>query len=174
MPWYRSAVKLSTRGEYGLRAMVLLSSGADPTGTLRHARDISTTQDIPSHLKQILIKLRSAGLVKSTRGPSGGHSLGKPPAEITVGEILACLEGEVTGVEGVLAMPCHIGVGPDHCVIKELLLEVKARVEELLYTTTLADLAERQCQLSAERVLVQPRFLNPCHGDLPDGQNAAT
>ena len=168
-------MKLSTRGEYGLRAMVLLSSGDDPTGTLRHARDISTTQDIPAHyLKQILIKLRSAGLVNSTRGPSGGHSLGKQPAEITVGEILACLEGEVTGVEGVLAMPCHIGVGPDYCVIKELLLEVKARVEELLYTTTLADLADRQCQLSAERVLVQPRFLNPCHGDLPDELNAAT
>ena len=168
-------MKLSTRGEYGLRAMVLLSSGPDPTGTLRHARAISTTQDIPAHyLKQILIKLRGAGLVHSTRGPSGGHRLGKAPDQITVGEILACLEGEVTGVEGVLAMPCHIGVGPDHCVIKELLLEVKARVEDLLYSTTLADLAERQCQLSAERVLVQPRFLNPCHGEIPDEQTAAS
>ena len=164
-------MKLSTRGEYGLRAMVLLSSGEDPVGTLRHAQDISAVQDIPAHyLKQILIRLREAGLVRSTRGPSGGHSLAKPPREITVGEILVCLEGEVTGVEGVLAMPCHIAVGPDHCVIKELLLEVKARVEELLYSTTLADLATRQCDLSAERVLVQPRFLNPCHGEMLDEQ----
>ena len=165
----RSAVKLSTRGEYGLRAMVLLSAGDDPLGTLRHAQDISSTQDIPAHyLKQILIQLREAGLVASTRGPYGGHCLAKAPEDITVGEILSCLEGEVTGVEGVLAMPCHIGVGPDHCVIKELLLEVKARVEDLLYSTTLADLATRQCQLSSQQVLVQPRFMNPCHGELAD------
>ncbi len=155
--------------------MVLLSSGTDPTGVLRHARDISTTQDIPPHyLKQILIQLRGAGLVKSTRGPSGGHSLARPPKEITIGEILACLEGEVTGVESVLAMPCHIGVGPDYCVIKELLLKVKDLVEGLLYSTTLADLANRQCELSADRILVQPRFLNPCHGDAPDEQPAGT
>ena len=167
-------MKLSTRGEYGLRAMVLLSSGDDPVGKLRHAQAISSTQDIPSHyLKQILIQLREAGLVKSTRGPSGGHCLAKAPNEITVGEILVCLEGEVTGVEAVLAMPCHIGVGPDHCVIKELLLEVKSRVEELLFSTTLADLANRQCHLSQERVLVQPRFMNSCHGDIADGKDSA-
>jgi Rrf2 family protein len=164
-------LKLSTRGEYGLRAMVLLSSGDDPVGKLRHAQDISSTQDIPAHyLKQILIRLRESGLVKSIRGPAGGHCLAKPASSITVGEILVCLEGEVTGLEAVLAMPCHIGVGPDHCVIKELLLEVKALVEGLLYSTTLADLVKRQCHLSQERVLVQPRFLNPCHGDLAEEQ----
>jgi len=155
--------------------MVLLSSGVDPTGTLRHAQDISTTQDIPSHyLKQILIQLRGSGLVKSTRGPSGGHSLARLPSEITVGEILACLEGEVTGVEAVLNMPCHVSVGPDYCVIKELLLKVKGLVEDLLYSTTLADLATRQCTLSSERILVQPRFQNPCHGESQDEQPAST
>jgi len=153
--------------------MVLLSSGDDPVGTLQHAQDISATQDIPAHyLKQILIRLREGGLVKSTRGPSGGHRLAKPPSEITVGQILECLEGEVTGVEAVLAMPCHIGVGPDHCVIKELLLEVKARVEDLLYSTTLEGLVNRQCHLSKERVLVQPRFLNACHGDMAEEQSS--
>lgn len=155
--------------------MVLLASGDDPTGHLRHAQDISTTQDIPPHyLKQILIQLRGSGLVSSTRGPSGGHSLARAPKEITVGEILACLEGEVTGVESVLAMPCRIKVGPDYCVIKELLLEVKNLVEGLLYSTTLDDLANRQCELSADRILVQPRFLNPCHGDVADEQPAST
>ena len=169
-------MKLSTRGEYGLRAMVLLATGEDPIGKLRHARDISSVQDIPSHyLKQILIKLREAGLVKSTRGPYGGHCLARQPEDISVGEILLCLEGEVTGVEGVLAMPCHIGVGPDYCVIKELLLEVKSRVEDLLYSTTLADLVSRQCTLSTEKILVQPRFLNPCHGgELPDELDTGT
>jgi len=155
--------------------MVLLSSGDDPTGHLRHAQDISDVQDIPAHyLKQILIKLREAGLVKSTRGPSGGHSLARAPSEITVGEILVCLEGEVTGLESVLAMPCHIGVGPDYCVIKELLLKVKVLVEDLLYSTTLADLTSRQCKLSTERILVQPRFLNTCHGDLQDDRETGT
>ena len=127
------------------------------------SRVISEKQDIPNHyLQQILGKLRNSGLVASTRGPSGGHVLAKAPDEITIGEILACLEGEVSGVEGVLAMQCAISVGPGHCAIKELLLRVKAALEDLLYSTTLEDLALRQTELSLNGILVRPRLLNPC------------
>lgn len=125
-----------------------------------HACDISQAQDIPPHyLKQILSRLRSAGLVRSTRGPAGGHALARAASEITVGEVIGCLEGELTGVESILAMPCAIDVGPSHCVIKEFLLEMKRRVEELLNTTTLQDLAGRQGELSKGQILVRPRIL---------------
>ena len=145
--------------------MLLLASEAgrhNPPERLA-SRFISEQQDIPNHyLQQILGKLRNAGLVTSTRGPSGGHVLAKEAHEITVGEVLACLEGEVSGVEGVLAMQCAIRVGPGHCVIKELLLKVKSALEDILYSTTLEDLAMRQAELSLNGILFQPRLLNPC------------
>ncbi|MCB9730676.1 MAG: Rrf2 family transcriptional regulator [Deltaproteobacteria bacterium] len=143
-----------------MRAMVYLATRSSPSCEMFHACDISQTQDIPPHyLKQILSRLRSAGLVRSTRGPAGGHALARPASEISLGEVIGCLEGELTGVEGILAMPCAIDVGPSHCVIKEFLLEMKRRVEELLNSTTLADLAARQTELSKGQILVRPRIL---------------
>lgn len=153
-------MKLSTRGEYGLRAMVYLASHAAEEGAKVHAQEISEVQDIPPHyLKQILARLRAAGLVRSSRGPTGGHALGRPAHEISVGEVVRCLEGGLSGVESILAMPCNIGVGPSHCVIKEMLLEMKRRVENFLEETTLGRMAERQRELSTQKILVQPRFL---------------
>ncbi len=147
--------------------MLCLAMTESASGEMTHAQQISDVQDIPPHyLKQILSRLRAAGLVRSARGPSGGHALARPASQISVGEIITSLEGEVTGVEGILAMPCAIHVGPSHCVIKELLLDVKAKVEELLFSTSLADLASRQSTLSSERILVRPRFLDaPDSGD---------
>lgn len=153
-------MKLSTRGEYGLRAMVYLATHGSDDGKMLHAQEISDIQDIPPHyLKQILARLRAGGLVRSTRGPTGGHALARDAYEITVGDVVGCLEGGVSGVEGILAMPCNIGVGPSHCVIKEMLLKVKRRVEEVLEENTLGSLADRQRELSAGRILVRPRFL---------------
>ncbi len=153
-------MKLSTRGEYGLRAMVYLARHTTSEGQLFHAQEISERQDIPPHyLKQILSRLRVAGLIRSTRGPSGGHSLARPAHAIAVGEVIGCLEGQLTCVDSVLEMPCAIGVGPSHCVIKEFLLEVKERVERLLNETSLGDLALRQDQLLHRDVQVQPAFI---------------
>ena len=122
-------MKLSTRGEYGLRAMLYLAMQQDGD-VLLQASEISEAQDIPSHyLKQILSRLRAAGLVKSSRGPQGGHGLGREPATISVGEIITVLEGPLTSVDAILDLPCHIRVGPQHCVIKEFLVEVKREVE---------------------------------------------
>ena len=153
-------MKLSTRGEYGLRAMVYLAMRDGSEDEMVHAQEISDAQDIPPHyLKQILSRLRASGLIRSTRGPSGGHSLARSAAEIPVGEVIRCLEGEATGVEGVLSMPCKIQVGSAHCVIREFLLEMKRRVESLLDETSLADLATRQDELVKGPILVRPRIM---------------
>lgn len=154
-------MKLSTRGEYGLRAMLYLAMQQDGDALLQ-ASEISEAQDIPSHyLKQILSRLRAAGLVKSSRGPQGGHGLGRDPATISVGEIIHVLEGPLTSVDAILDLPCHIKVGPQHCVIKEFLVEVKREVEALLYGRSLADLAKRQNVLVDQKILVQPRIMRP-------------
>lgn len=157
-------MKLSTRGEYGLRAMIYLAQvdaeRSEQERGLRHAQEISDAQGIPTHyLKQILSQLRSCGLIRSVRGPAGGHGLARSAGEIVVGEVIECLEGTMTCVDGILDMPCSISVGPNYCVIKEFLLDVKAQVELLLNSTTIADLMTRQKELSLRRILVQPRFL---------------
>lgn len=155
-------MKLSTRGEYGLRAMLYLAMKEATGEHLLQAQEISEAQDIPAHyLKQILSRLRAAGLLRATRGPSGGHGLARPAPEISVGEVIQCLEGQLTSVDAILDMPCNIRVGSQHCVIKEFLVEVKNEVERILYQKTLADLANRQDVLSAGRILVQPRIMRP-------------
>ena len=124
--------------------LYLAMKQGDPAAYM-HAQKISEAQAIPPHyLKQILIQLRAAGLIRSARGPSGGHALARPSDDITVGEIIGCLEGQLTCVDGILDMPCTIHVGPDHCVIKEFLIDVKDKIEKILHGTTLADLSQRQ------------------------------
>jgi Rrf2 family cysteine metabolism transcriptional repressor len=155
-------MKLSTRGEYGLRAMLYLAMKETSGEHLLQAQEISEAQDIPAHyLKQILSRLRAAGLVRATRGPSGGHGLARPASEISVGEVIQCLEGQLTSVDAILDLPCNIKVGSQHCVIKEFLVEIKTEVERLLYQKTLAQLAGRQDELSQKRILVQPRIMRP-------------
>jgi len=155
-------MKLSTRGEYGLRAMLYLVMEQKDGDELLQASEISEAQDIPPHyLKQILSRLRAAGLVKSSRGPQGGHGLGRDPHNISVGEVISVLEGPLTSVDAILDLPCHIKVGPQHCVIKEFLVGIKLEVERLLHATSLADLAARQNTISTEKILIQPRIMRP-------------
>ena len=155
-------MKLSTRGEYGLRAMLYLAMQQRDGDELLQASEIAEAQDIPSHyLKQILSRLRAAGLVKSSRGPQGGHGLGRDPAHIPIGEIISVLEGPLTSVDAILDLPCHIRVGPQHCVIKEFLVEVKTEVERILNGRTLADLAARQGVIVEDKILIQPRIMRP-------------
>jgi Rrf2 family protein len=121
-----------------------------------HAREISEAQAIPPHyLKQLLIQLRSSRLIRSARGPKGGHGLARPSEEISVGAVIGCLEGQLTCVEGILDMPCSIHVGPQHCVIKEFLVDVKDRIEAILNGTSLHDLAHRQATITETGHIVQ-------------------
>ena len=84
-------MKLSTRSRYGTRLMLELAQHY-PQGPL-HLNTIALQQGISvKYLEQIIIPLKKADYIKSVRGPKGGHILAKPPAEITIGEIVALLE----------------------------------------------------------------------------------
>ena len=84
-------MKLSTRSRYGTRLMLELVQHY-PKGPL-HLNTIALQQGISvKYLEQIIIPLKKADYIKSVRGPKGGHILAKPPAEITIGEIVALLE----------------------------------------------------------------------------------
>ena len=101
-------MKLTTRGEYGLRAILdlALREGEGPVSL----KSIAERQDISDHyLEQLFSSLRKAGLVKSVRGAQGGYLLGKPAEEITVGDVIRVLDGPIAPVE------CVSEVDPEDC-----------------------------------------------------------
>ena len=91
-------MKLSTRSRYGTRMMLDLAQHYDE-GPVRIS-DIAKRQDISvKYLEQLIIPLKTFNLIKSARGPKGGHMLAKSPEKITVGEIVDVLEGGIDLVD---------------------------------------------------------------------------
>ena len=87
-------MKLSTRSRYGTRMMLDMAQHCDE-GPVQIG-DIAKRQDISvKYLEQLIIPLKRANYIKSVRGPKGGHMLAKSPEEVTVGEIVEVLEGEI-------------------------------------------------------------------------------
>jgi Rrf2 family protein len=83
-------MKLTTRGHYGVKAMLDLS--LQPRHRPTSVRAIAQRQELPApYLEKLLIELRKAGLVESIRGVHGGYQLGRSPSEISVGQILEAL-----------------------------------------------------------------------------------
>lgn len=91
-------MKLSTKGRYGLRALIDLALFSENENV--SIASISARQNISeSYLEQLIAKLRKAGLVVSVRGAGGGYKLAKPAEEISVGDILRALEGNLDLVD---------------------------------------------------------------------------
>lgn len=91
-------MKISTKGRYGLKAMVDLAfNSINDSVTLK---SISQRQNISEgYLEQIFSSLRKGGLVKGKKGSQGGYVLARSMNEITVGDILRSLEGDLSVVE---------------------------------------------------------------------------
>ena len=90
-------MKLSTKGRYGLRAIVDLArfSEEEPVSI----SSISAREDISEgYLEQLMALLKKAGLVKSIRGAAGGYVLARPAGQISVGDVLRALEGRLRGI----------------------------------------------------------------------------
>ncbi|MBK9167855.1 MAG: Rrf2 family transcriptional regulator [Bryobacterales bacterium] len=89
-------MNISVKGEYALQAVFDLA--AQPAGTPVKIADIATRQNIPQKfLELILASLKQGGFVESRRGAEGGYLLARPPAAITVGEVLRFFEGAQNG-----------------------------------------------------------------------------
>jgi Rrf2 family protein len=146
-------MKISTKGEYGIRAMLYIAMKRELGPVTSH--EIARRQGIPEpYLRQILALLSKDRLIQSNRGPQGGHVLGRPASRISLQDILVTLEGQTTGIDQILALPCTIDVGTEHCVIREVFLEVKKEVERILSAMTLEELARRQRDILTLRISV--------------------
>ena len=90
-----SAVKLSVKSDYAARAVLGLARHY-PTGKALRVEDLASEQGVPpNYLVQILIELKAQGIAKSVRGKEGGYLLGRAPAEISLGDVLRAVHGEV-------------------------------------------------------------------------------
>lgn len=133
-------MKVSTRGEYGMRAMVELARrfGNGPTSLTIIAQAATVP---PAYLEQLIGPLRQAGLVNSTRGAHGGYELAREPASIYVGEIYRVLEGPVAPMECVSEVePDELCPLIDGCATRVVWLKVRDSIVDVLDSTTLADL----------------------------------
>jgi Rrf2 family cysteine metabolism transcriptional repressor len=145
-------MKISTKGEYGIRAMLYIAMKGEQGPVTSH--EIAEHQGIPEpYLRQILAVLSKDRLIQSNRGPQGGHVLGRPAAQITLRHIMVTLEGQTTAIDQILALPCTIDVGTQFCAIREVFLEVKKAVERIL-STTLEELVRRQRQILTQKISV--------------------
>lgn len=133
-------MKVSTRGEYGMRAMVELSrrygEGPTPLATVANASVVPV-----AYLEQLIAPLREKNLVVSTRGAHGGYELARDPSEILVGEVYRALEGPVAPMDCVSEVPtediCPLIEG---CVTRIAWVKVRDSIIDVLDSTSLADL----------------------------------
>ena len=88
-------MKLSVKSDYAARAVLGLARHY-ATGVALRVEDLAAEQGVPgNYLVQILIELKAQGIAKSVRGKEGGYLLGRPPAEISLGDVLRSVHGTV-------------------------------------------------------------------------------
>ncbi|HJX68756.1 MAG TPA: Rrf2 family transcriptional regulator [Dehalococcoidia bacterium] len=136
-------MKLSTRGRYGLRALLDLAVHQGEGMVL--LKDIARRQEVSlPYLEHLITPLIAAGLVKSTRGARGGVLLIRPPAQVTLTEVVLLLEGSLAPVDCVNdPKVCSRSAS---CVTRDVWIQIKDAMTQVLDSTTLQDLVERQRQ----------------------------
>ncbi|MGE5552008.1 MAG: RrF2 family transcriptional regulator [Bacteroidota bacterium] len=140
-------MRVSTRGEYGVRAMLDLAlqydRGAIALRTVAERQGISE-----SYLEQLMGPLRRAGLVASVRGAQGGYRLARPPGEIRVGDVMRAVE------EPIAPTDCVSGGGAGgcrqapYCVTRLLWERLRDSMIAVLDSTTLEDMRRQAEELA--------------------------
>jgi Rrf2 family protein len=134
-------MKLSTKIRYGSRAMLELASHYGE-GAIE-LREIARKESISAkYLEQVIIPLRTSGLVKSVRGSKGGYSLAKPPSEISLKDVIEVLEGPIKLVD-CLADP-KICQKIQSCVTRGIWDEATDAINQVFGSVTLEEMVNRR------------------------------
>ena len=150
-------MKLTTKGRYGLRAVIDLAKYAknEPVSL----SDVAERQSISiSYLEQLIAKLKKAGIVQSTRGAQGGYSLVKNPEEISVGEILRALEGSLSpvdcsAVDGEGETECSAS---NFCVTKYVWKRINDSINDTVNNIFLSELLTESENVKSDASRVEP------------------
>lgn len=129
-------MRMSAKAEYATRAMLELATLED--GALARMEDLATAQGIPqTFLVDILGALRASNLIRSHRGRDGGYQLARPAAEISIADILRCIDGPLASVRdvGLGELPYHGPTGS----LTDVWMALRASMRHVLEETSLAD-----------------------------------
>jgi Rrf2 family protein len=133
-------MSISTRGRYAPRILVLLASQQQKPSLTKY--EIAEAEGMtPAYVQQLMMALRVAGLVDSHRGARGGFSLGRPPEDITVADVLRAVEGEIA------LAPCQATGRCERaatCPTRPVWQQAAQLLYQLFAGTTIADLAGGQ------------------------------
>ena len=146
-------MKLSLRGEYALRALIVLAFDFMDHTSVLSIQEISRRQNIPKRfLEQILHDLKSAGIVESRRGVAGGYRLRRPPDRVTLAEVIRYIEGPLAPVSCVSERYYEKCSCPDeqNCGIRSVMKEVREAIVRILEGVTFAQLCERVRKLQGQ------------------------
>lgn len=131
-------MKLSTKGRYGVKAMVdlAINYGKEPISI----KSISERQNISEYyLEQLFSPLRKEGIIKSTRGAQGGYILTKDPKEISIYQIITILEGPIEVSNCTNENSCN---NIDCCATRLLWVKIKDSIDSVTKSTTLKDIVD--------------------------------
>lgn len=142
-------MKMSTKGRYGLRLMIELAGryglGPVPVNTLALNQNISG-----KYIHVLVIGLRSAGLVRTVRGPNGGYELARDPSSITAYDVISALEGSSAPAACVTDATSCKRAG--HCAARDVWCDIASAVDGVLINLTLEKLSARQYAKQEEQL----------------------
>jgi Rrf2 family protein len=135
-------MKISSKGDYALRTILTLALKIDENRPVR-LPEIAELNNIPvKFLEQIMIQLKSAGLVTSRRGRHGGYLLAKTPENISLGEVIRLIDGAVAPVGCVSSSDYNACTLETQCVLKKVFQIVRTRIGEIIDNITFGDLCD--------------------------------
>lgn len=139
-------MKVSTKGRYGVRALIDLAMQEDGASI----KEIAGRQNLSHrYLERLFASLRQAGIVESVRGSQGGYQLARPADQIRMSEVVGTLEGSIMSVDCV-GNPDICPITCD-CVPHGLWARVDGAVNEVLSSTLLADLVHQEKEIRIAR-----------------------
>ncbi|MCF7942462.1 MAG: Rrf2 family transcriptional regulator [Spirochaetia bacterium] len=133
---------LSTKGRYGTRAIIEIAKNYGQKPIKR--KEIVEAQQVPdSYIENILITLKTAGLIQTIRGAHGGYRLAKAPSEITILEVVEALEGSIMPIPCLEESSGYCG-SVDTCATRPIWHEMYLAMREVLIKYTLEDIIRRE------------------------------
>jgi len=140
-------MKLSTKGEYGLLAVIDLALHSLEAPV--QSAQIAERQNIPKqYLDQLLLFLRKAGLVESSRGRQGGYQLARSASHINLLQVVRALEGSIDSNDVFIREGSN--QDPTRKILRDLWSEIFEHASEVLRTTTVEDVCERRKKLDPQ------------------------